>query len=133
MYREMTDPIQVQVEVLPAYVEERSNPALGYYFFAYQIKIKNLGEKKLRLTDRHWIIRDGNGIEEHVKGPGVVGEKPELNPGQEFQYTSFCPLRTPTGNMRGIYKMIDDDGHAYDIRIPLFFLRHPSTFRSTIH
>lgn len=121
MYREITR--GVQIEVTPSYLPERSSPEQNYYYFAYQVRIKNLGEVKTKLLSRHWIITDGNGQIHEVNGPGVVGEQPELEPGQEFEYTSFCPLPTPRGNMRGSYHMLDDNGERYDVRIPLFFLR----------
>lgn len=121
MYRETTHGVQIEVE--PTYLPERSSPEQNYYYFAYQVRIKNLGEVKTKLMSRHWIITDGNGKVHEVNGPGVVGEQPELGPGEEFEYTSFCPLQTPRGNMRGSYHMVADNGERYDVRIPLFFLR----------
>ena len=121
MYREITDGIQVDVE--PAFVPERSDPERNYFFFDYKISIKNIGQTTAQLINRHWVITDGNGKVEHVRGPGVVGEQPTLEPGQEFEYISHCPLSTPTGNMRGIYGMQTPDGKNFEVKIPLFFLR----------
>lgn len=126
MYREITEKIEITVE--PEFVREQSNPQAQYYFFSYRVKIKNLGDSPAQLISRHWIITDGAGQTRDVRGPGVVGEQPLLNPGQEYQYTSFCPLPTPTGNMRGTYRMQDESGDTFDVAIPLFFLRDPSTF-----
>lgn len=110
------------------YIEARSKPELGLYFYAYTIKITNIGESTCQLMGRHWIIRDGSGKEDQVKGEGVVGEKPILRPGESYQYTSACPLKTPTGNMRGKYIMEREDHSTFEVNIPLFFLRPPHTF-----
>ena len=131
MYREVSREIQVEVE--PSYVPERSNPGESYYFFAYRIRITNLGTRVTQLVSRHWIITDGQGRVHEVKGPGVVGEQPVLEPGESFEYTSFCPLPTPTGNMRGTFQMMDhsgaQSGEEYSIRVPLFFLRDLRNFQ----
>ena len=121
MYAEVTH--DILVEVAPVYVPERSNRDLKYYFFAYTIRIENLGPHTVQLLRRHWVIRDGQNHEEHVMGDGVVGEQPVLTPGESFTYTSACPLRTPTGNMRGTYEMIDELRHRIKVAIPVFFLR----------
>jgi ApaG protein len=121
MYRELTQNIQIDAE--PVYVPEKSSPRDRFYFYAYKIKITNLGNVPTQLLSRHWIITDGHGTVKHVTGPGVVGEQPRLSSGETFEYTSFCPLETPTGNMRGTYQMVNDNGDRFDVRIPLFFLR----------
>src|SRR5260221_58857 len=121
MYTEITSEIEVFVE--PLYVEDQSRPDESYFFFAYKIKITNLGKVGTQLLTRHWVITDGHGNTEEVKGPGVVGQQPYIQPGKTYEYVSFCPLTTPTGNMRGTYSMIDDQGNRYDIKVPLFFLR----------
>ena len=126
MYVETTNGIEIRVE--PAYVPEQSDPDAGYYFFAYRVRIANRSEKSAKLMSRHWIITDGNGHTEEVRGDGVVGEQPLLEPGATYEYTSACPLPTPTGNMRGSYQMVDEAGQRLTVRIPLFFLRHPNTF-----
>ena len=82
----------VRVQVQSAYVPERSSPRESHYFFAYRVRISNVGEETVQLVSRHWVITDGDGHVEHVQGPGVVGEQPVLEPGESFEYTSFCPL-----------------------------------------
>jgi ApaG protein len=121
MYREMTRQVEVRVE--PKYVSEQSIPAANQYFFSYTVQISNQGESPVQLLSRHWIITDGAGQVHEVKGPGVVGETPRLLPGETFEYTSYCPMPTATGNMRGTYLMKTDEGDTFQARIPLFFLR----------
>ncbi len=121
VYRETTDGIQI--DVMPAFLPEHSKPELGQYVFGYQVRISNVGDRPARLVNRHWIITDGKGEVHEVKGPGVVGATPRIEPGQVHEYTSFCPLPTPTGNMRGTYEMARDDGTTFHATIPLFFLR----------
>ncbi|MBI3558161.1 MAG: Co2+/Mg2+ efflux protein ApaG [Deltaproteobacteria bacterium] len=121
MYCEITQGIQI--EVTPEYLAEESSPEAAQYVFAYHIKITNMGQTEVQLLSRHWIITDGKGLVHEVKGPGVVGEQPRLKPGESHAYTSFCPLTTPTGNMRGSFQMTNDRGAMFDARIPLFFLR----------
>ena len=128
MYRETSADILIEVE--PQFVSERSDPEQSYYFFAYKVRIKNMGQAPAQLLGRHWVITDGQGRVHEVNGPGVVGEQPRLEPGSEYEYTSFCPLPTPTGNMRGSYDMVDDSGQRFDVSIPLFFLR---TDLTTLH
>jgi ApaG protein len=121
MYHEMTQGIAV--EVRPEYLPEQSSLEIGQFVFAYHITITNQGETEVQLLSRHWIITDGEGLVHEVKGPGVVGEQPKLKPGQKHEYSSFCPLPTPTGNMRGSFQMMNHLGAIFDVRIPLFFLR----------
>jgi ApaG protein len=116
----------VRVEVRTAYVPERSSPQESRYFFAYRIKISNVGEETVQLLRRHWVISDGEGNMEHVRGPGVVGEQPVLEPGQSFEYTSFCPLPTPIGSMHGTYQMVTAGGSAFDAEIAPFSLAVPT-------
>jgi ApaG protein len=117
----------VRVQVQSAYVPERSAPQEGRYFFAYRIRISNLGEQTVQLISRHWVITDGHGNVEHVQGPGVVGEQPVLEPGESFEYTSFCPLPTPIGSMHGTYQMVTTAGNArFDAAIAPFSLAVPS-------
>ena len=115
----------IEVEAVSRYVEERSNPGGNHYFFAYRIRLHNRGSVPARLVSRHWVITDGNGNDEHVRGPGVVGETPRLMPGQSFEYESFCPLPTPLGAMRGTYQMVRDDGEPFEIVIGEFSLELP--------
>lgn len=121
VYREETEGFVVEAE--PAYIPEQSNPEVGKYFFSYRIRIQNIGSKKAQLKSRHWVIMDGQKRREDVEGPGVVGEEPFFEPGASYEYTSFCPLPTPTGSMRGSYFMRDESGKEFKIKIPLFFLR----------
>ncbi len=116
----------VRVEVRTAYVPGRSSPADSQYFFAYRIRISNAGDETVQLLSRHWIISDGEGNEEHVRGPGVVGEQPVLEPGEAFEYTSFCPLRTPIGSMHGTYQMVTAGGSAFEAEIAPFSLAVPT-------
>ena len=112
----------VRVQVRSVFVPERSSPEQGQWFFAYQIVITNSNADQVQLLTRHWIITDGNGSEEEVKGPGVVGEQPLLEEGQSFEYTSACPLGTSVGTMRGSYHMISQDGEEFDVKIAPFTL-----------
>lgn len=113
----------IAVEVRPEYLAAESDPEAARFVFAYHVTIANQGETNVQLLGRHWIITDGNGETHEVSGPGVVGEQPKLAPGEKHAYTSFCPLPTPTGNMRGSYRMTNDLGAEFEAKIPLFFLR----------
>jgi ApaG protein len=119
----ITRGIRVQVEGF--YDEERSSPQESYYFFAYQVRISNVDSDTVQLVSREWIITDGNGEEQRVQGPGVVGEQPVLRRGDAFEYTSFCPLTTPVGSMHGTYRMVYEDGSAFDAAIAPFSLAVP--------
>jgi len=116
----------IRVQVESVYVEERSAPSQAYYFFAYHVTIYNTGTETARLISREWIITDGNGNVERVEGPGVVGEQPRLEPGDSFEYTSFCPLTTPFGTMHGAYQMKTDEGETFDAEIAPFSLEVPN-------
>jgi ApaG protein len=116
----------VRVQVHSTYVPERSVPRDSHYFFAYRVRISNESEDTVRLVSRHWIITDGDGRTEEVRGPGVVGEQPLLEPGEAFEYTSFCPLPTPIGSMHGAYQMVAADGSAFDALIAPFSLAVPT-------
>lgn len=115
----------IRVEVESRYHPERSAPFQQQWFFSYTIRVTNLGDRTVKLINRHWIITDETGHIEEVKGEGVVGEQPVLEPGEAFQYTSFCPLRTPTGSMRGTYEMRANGGDQFDVEIAPFALREP--------
>ncbi|MCG6857492.1 MAG: Co2+/Mg2+ efflux protein ApaG [Salaquimonas sp.] len=123
MYRQETR--QISVSVLPVYIDERSSPQESRYFWAYQVTIENRGDTSVQLLSRYWHIVDANGEIEEVRGPGVVGEQPVLGPGDCFEYTSGCPLTTPSGFMRGSYTMADEDGNRFDVAIPAFSLDLP--------
>ena len=116
----------VRVVVQSAYLRERSSPPDAQFFFAYRIRISNAGEETVQLVSRHWVITDGEGRVEHVRGPGVVGEQPVLEPGGSFEYTSFCTLPTPIGSMHGTYQMVTAGGSAFDAEIAPFSLAVPS-------
>ena len=113
----------VRVEVESEYIPERSAPDRSTYFFAYHVHLTNEGEETVQLISRHWIISNGEGKVEEVKGPGVVGEQPVLDPGDTFEYTSFCPLNTSTGSMKGTYQMVTEDGKNFDATIAPFELQ----------
>jgi ApaG protein len=115
--------IRIQVESF--YDEERSSPQERYFFFAYQVRISNVGDRPAQLVSREWVITDANGDVQRVQGPGVVGEQPVLAPGESFEYTSFCPLPTAVGTMEGSYRMVLDDGESFDALIAPFSLAVP--------
>lgn len=115
----------VRILVKPQYVADQSDPANDHYLFAYHITIRNEGSEAVQLISRHWVITNGEGQVEEVRGPGVVGYQPELEPGQEFQYTSGCPLRTPVGSMHGEFNMVTKTGESFDARIAPFTLAVP--------
>lgn len=115
----------VRVEVESRYVPERSSPADKRWFFAYTIRITNESTEAVQLLNRHWIITDGEGAVEEVRGPGVVGQQPLLQPGRSFEYTSFCPLGTRFGTMEGTYDMVTPAGGHFDVRIAPFVLSEP--------
>ena len=119
----ITRDIRVQVE--PRYDPRRSRPARGRWFFLYTVTLENRGAETVQLVSRHWVITDGAGRVEEVRGPGVVGEQPVLAPGESFQYTSGCPLTTDVGKMEGSYQMVTRDGEAFDAAIAPFTLCAP--------
>ncbi|GIL01159.1 MAG: protein ApaG [Alphaproteobacteria bacterium] len=118
---------QIRVTVMPVYIDERSAPEQGQYFWAYRVTIENRGDTTVQLVSRYWHIVDGTGHVEEVRGPGVVGEQPVLGPGDTFEYTSGCPLTTPSGFMRGSYTMTDGNGDEFEVAIPAFPLDLPDT------
>ena len=115
----------IRVKVESEFVPERSDPHNGEFFFAYHVTIENHGSEPVRLLSRHWIITDGMGKEEQVRGPGVVGKQPRLAPGERFQYSSACPLSTQIGSMHGSYQMVTDAGENFDAEIAPFTLAIP--------
>jgi ApaG protein len=119
----VTDGIRVSVK--STYVSEQSAPRAQRYVFAYTVRIANEGGEPAQLLTRHWIITDGNGKVEEVKGPGVVGHQPYLRPGEHFEYTSGCVLQTPRGEMKGTYQMHRPDGRQFDAIIAPFLLLLP--------
>lgn len=115
----------IRVQVQSFYDEARSSPEEGYFFFSYQVRISNQRSEAAQLVSREWIITDGNGETQRVQGPGVVGEQPVLAPGDEFEYTSFCPLPTPVGSMQGSYRMVLENGESFEAEIATFSLAVP--------
>lgn len=128
MYRSMTRNIEVAVE--PFFLEEHSEPADERYVWGYRITIANHSDGPIKLLGRYWRITDAGGRVEEVRGAGVVGEQPELQPGDSYQYTSGCPLRTPSGFMVGTYTIKAGDNDVFEIDIPAFSLDLPDTHRS---
>lgn len=122
-YEAETDGIRVRVK--PFFVEEESSPAQGKFLWAYHVEIENRGSRTLQLMSRHWRITDGEGRLQEVRGAGVVGQQPVLRPGETFEYTSGCPLPTPSGMMQGTYHLEDVQGGTLDVKIPLFALDSP--------
>ena len=123
MYEETTRFIRVSVE--PSFLEEQSEPSAGRYVWAYQVTIENRGREPVQLISRYWRITDARGQTREVRGPGVVGEQPTIQPGGSFQYTSGAPLETPSGFMTGTYSMRSVAGENFEIVIPMFALDSP--------
>ncbi|MDA0239085.1 MAG: Co2+/Mg2+ efflux protein ApaG [Proteobacteria bacterium] len=130
MYSETTRSIKITVE--PTFLEDQSAPDEFHYFWAYQVTIENLGADTVQLLRRHWCITDSDGNTHEVRGDGVVGEQPVLEPGQRFEYTSGTPLSTPSGIMFGSYQMVDDVGAPFDVTVPAFSLDSPH-FRAVLN
>jgi ApaG protein len=119
----------IRVEVMSQHSAENSRPSQGEWVFQYTVRITNLSSETVQLVSRHWIITDAVEHVEEVRGPGVVGAQPVLEPGQSFKYSSWCPLKTPTGMMHGEYQMVGPGGRQFDIEIAPFALRA----RDTVH
>ncbi|GAA3842700.1 Co2+/Mg2+ efflux protein ApaG [[Pseudomonas] carboxydohydrogena] len=128
MYRAVTRQIEVLVE--PEFLPERSSPENRQFFWAYSIVIVNEGSETVQLKTRHWIITDGLGQQQEVRGEGVVGEQPVIAPGERYEYTSGVPLTTPSGFMTGSYQMLTESGETFDLAIPLFSLDSPDARRT---
>ena len=116
---------EFKIDVATNYIVDQSEPDVGRYVFAYTITIENLGDLPARLLSRHWVITDANGKVQEVKGDGVVGEQPHLNPGETFRYSSGAVLETPVGAMQGSYRMKADNGTHFEAPIPPFTLAVP--------
>ncbi len=121
------------VTVRPEYLPSRSAPADDIYVFAYHITVTNVGEMAAQLISRTWNINDANGMHEKVKGLGLVGQQPLLQPGEQFQYTSGCHLRTATGTMHGSFFCVAEDGERFEVDIPIFILDALSKSQRTLH
>jgi ApaG protein len=123
MYSSTTHSITVSVE--PVYLDDQSEPAQGHFVWAYRIKIENRGRDTVQLLNRYWQITDATGRVQEVRGAGVVGEQPVLEPGESFEYTSGAPLPTPSGFMAGHYEMETRGGERFEVEIPAFSLDSP--------
>jgi ApaG protein len=119
----------IRVSVEAEFAPGRSNPQQNQWFFLYTVRLTNEGRETVKLLSRHWIITDAMGQVKEVRGSGVIGKQPVLEPGEHFEYTSGCPLTTPFGTMRGTYQMVAGQEH-FDIEIPMFTLTEPYT---TVH
>jgi len=117
----------IKVEVETQFIENQSEPDDDRYVFSYTITIRNEGALPAQLLSRHWVITDAHGHVQEVRGEGVVGEQPHLNPGEGFQYTSGAMIATPVGSMHGSYQMLADNGDEFDAEIPDFTLAIPRT------
>ena len=117
----------ILINVAPAYIAEQSDPHNGHYVFSYTVTIRNEGKQPAKLMTRHWIITDGDGQVQEVRGDGVIGEQPYLKPGEGFEYTSGTFMNTPVGTMQGSYQMEADNGEKFDAEIPSFTLSVPNT------
>jgi len=127
MYSAITREIRVQVE--PIYLDDQSEPDAAQYVWAYRVQIENEGLETVQLLTRYWHITDGMGRVQEVRGAGVVGEQPVLNPGESYEYTSGTPLPTPSGIMKGSYQMRTPTGEKFDIEVPAFSLDCPHEAR----
>lgn len=128
MYRAITQGIEVSVE--PYYLDDKSKPEESEYIWAYMVEIHNAGDVPVQLKTRYWKITDALGRVEEVRGPGVVGEQPVIEPGETYEYSSGCPLQTTSGIMEGSYSMERPDGSTFDVAIPAFSLDLPDAVRS---
>jgi len=115
-------PYQFHVQVKPRYQPERSDPDQALYFFTYTITVRNTGRVAAQLISRTWNVNDADGNREKVKGLGVVGRQPLLQPGEAFEYTSGTRLHTPTGTMHGSFFCVAEDGEKFDVDVPMFVL-----------
>lgn len=120
----------IAVSVASYYLAAESEPDQQRFVWAYRVRIANEGKRAVQLISRHWIITDGAGRVEEVRGPGVVGEQPILGPGEAFEYTSGCPLPTPSGVMVGTYQMVAEGGDSFEAEIPAFSLDSPHADRT---
>ena len=115
----------IEIDARPQYLAEQSDEAAGRYVFSYTITLRNTGSVAAQLISRHWIITDAQGLVQEVRGLGVVGAQPRLEPGQSFEYTSGAAIATPVGTMKGSYQMVAVDGTRFEAPIPQFTLSVP--------
>ncbi len=126
MYKKVTRAISIAVE--PTYLDNQSSPEDDYFVWAYTVNIENTGDETVQLRTRYWKITDANGQIQEVRGEGVIGEQPVLQPGESFEYTSGTPLHTSSGIMVGAYQMATGDGEMFNVDIPAFSLDSPYTY-----
>lgn len=119
----------IAVRIATDFLPEESSQARSLWVWSYTVEIENRGSQAVQLVSRHWIITDGLNRTEEVRGPGVVGAQPDLRPGEAFRYTSACPLPTPSGLMRGSYRMVTAEGDSFDVATPAFSLDLPQAGR----
>ena len=117
----------ITVRVSVSFLPEQSEPGKGRWFWAYHVRVENGGDQAVKLVSREWIISDGRGARHEVRGEGVVGEQPVLEPGEAFEYSSGCPLTTPSGDMAGTYQMVTGEGESFDVQVARFQLEAPYT------
>lgn len=117
---------EIAVHVVSEYIPDQSNAAENRFVFAYHVRIENNGLQPAQLLSRHWIITDGNQKVQEVKGEGVIGEQPTIQPGEIYEYSSGAVLQTPVGSMKGSYQMVDATGETFDATIPIFTLASPT-------
>jgi len=117
----------IKVTVLPEYVEERSNPARNLYAYSYMVELENMGRETVQLVNRHWRVYSGGNQIADIKGEGVIGEQPVLEPGMKYQYTSWTMVNDPMGSMKGFYTFMSDQSEWFDVEIPEFFLIYIDT------
>lgn len=112
----------IEVTVIPSYIEEQSDPSSGVYSFSYKVVLKNLGSEGVELINRHWVVMSNESQIADVKGEGVVGEQPVLEPGEEYSYTSWTTIVDPVGSMHGSYTFCSENGEFFDVAVPRFEL-----------
>lgn len=112
----------IRVEVSPSFMPDHSRPSEREFVFAYRVRITNVGQEAAQLVSRRWLIVDANGVTHSVEGPGVVGQQPRLEPGQSFEYSSYCPLKTAWGTMEGTFQMRRDDAGTFEAVVARFYL-----------
>jgi ApaG protein len=122
----MSDRYRFEIDVEPRYIARESDPQAGRWVFAYTVTIRNTGSAAAQLNNRHWVITNANGDRQEVRGRGVVGEEPHIEPGTSFRYTSAAVLETPVGSMHGHYEFEADGGETFLVPIPVFSLSVPN-------
>jgi ApaG protein len=127
LFRYHAETAGVTVRVSVAYLADQSSPDAGRWFWSYHIRIENHRDAAVQLLARHWVIKDAAGNVHEVRGPGVVGDLPRIEPGDSYDYVSGCPLETSSGAMAGEFHMVDEQGSTFDIEIPGFDLAAPGS------